>query len=203
MSNELQHNQLANSVSSDSDDYVLLSLIAKGHEDAFSILYKRHTPLLLSYASRLLNGDVALAADIVDDAMFQVWKSAAAFKAKSKPSTWMHSITRNKLVDYLRKNSDSRLDKDLLRMSMEKIAPSAEAVLADASMGEDMFRFMEKLSNEHREVLSMSYFQELSIKEISIILKISQSTVKTRMFYARQRMKGILQRAGIVGSEYE
>ena len=66
-----------------------------------------------------------------------------------------------------------------------------------------MFRFMEKLSNEHREVLSMSYFQELSIKEISIILKISQSTVKTRMFYARQRMKGILQRAGIVGSEYE
>ena len=120
MSNELQHNQLANSVSSDSDDYVLLSLIAKGNEDAFSILYKRHTPLLLSYASRLLNGDVALAADIVDDAMFQVWKSAAAFKAKSKPSTWMHSITRNKLVDYLRKNSDSRLDKDLLRMSMEK-----------------------------------------------------------------------------------
>lgn len=200
MPNELQHNQL---VQADTDDYVLLQLISEGNEEAFSVLYQRHSPILLRYATHFLNGDVSLAADIVDDAMFQIWKSAATFKAKSKPSTWMYSITRNKLVDYLRKNSDSRLDKDLLYRSMEKLAPSAETMLVQASIGQELFHFMEKLSAEHKEVLRLAYFQELSIKEIAAMLKISENTVKTRMFYARQKMKKILQSAGILNNEYE
>jgi len=200
MPNESQHHQ---AVQADTDDYVLLQLISAGNEEAFSVLYQRHSPVLLRYAAHFLNGDFSLAADIVDDAMFQVWKSAAAFQAKSKPSTWMHSITRNKLVDYLRKHSDSRLDKDLLRISMEKIIPSAEATLVQASAGKDLLRFMEKLSAEHREVLTFAYFQELSIKDIAVMLRISENTVKTRMFYARQKMKKILQGAGILSNEYE
>jgi RNA polymerase sigma-70 factor (ECF subfamily) len=107
------------------------------------------------------------------------------------------------LVDYLRKHSDSRLDKDLLRISMEKMVPSAEAALVQASAGKDLLRFMEKLSAEHREVLTFAYFQELSIKEIAVMLRISENTVKTRMFYARQKMKKILQGAGILSNEYE
>ncbi len=200
MPNESRHHQ---EIQADTDDYVLLQLISVGNESAFSVLYQRHSPVLLRYAAHFLNGDVSLAADIVDDAMFQIWKSAAGFKAKSKPSTWMHSITRNKLVDYLRKHSDSRLDKDLLRISMEKIVPSAEVTLVQDSVGKDLLRFMDKLSAEHREVLTFSYFQELSIKDIAVMLGISENTVKTRMFYARQKMKKILQGAGILSNEYE
>lgn len=200
MMNESQYNP---SVRSDADDYLLLQLVSEGNEDAFSVLYKRHSPVLLRYAANLLNGDVSLAADIVDEAMFQIWKSASAFQGKAKPSTWMHSITRNKLIDYLRKNSDNRLDKDLLRMSMDKVSPSAEASLMQASAEKDLFRFMEKLSAEHREILALAYFQELTIKEIAGMLKISENTVKTRMFYARQKMKTILQGAGILSNEYE
>jgi RNA polymerase sigma-70 factor (ECF subfamily) len=80
MPNESQHHP---SVQADTDDYVLLQLISAGDENAFSVLYQRYSPILLRYAAHFLNGDVSLAADIVDDAMFQIWKSAAAFKAKS------------------------------------------------------------------------------------------------------------------------
>ena len=49
-----------------------------------------------------------------------------------------------------------------------------------------------KLSEKHREVIELVYFRELSIKEISEMLSVSENTVKTRMFYARKHLKAIL-----------
>lgn len=182
------------SVTSDED---LLDLIAKGSQEAFSVMYKRHSGLLQRFCTRLLNGDVALAADIVDEAMFEVWKSAGKFKGRSKPSTWIHSIARNKLIDYLRKNSDSKIDKNLLQMSMTDVAPSAESMMIDDQVKDQVVRHMEKLSEDHREVLTLAYFKELSIKDMAITLNITENTVKTRLFYARQRFKKILSKTGI------
>ena len=98
---------LTNLVSSSTADEDLLDMIANQDQQAFSVLYRRYDPLLLKFCTRMLNGDVSLAADIVDEALFEVWRVASKFAGKSKPSTWIHSIARNKLVDYLRKNSDS------------------------------------------------------------------------------------------------
>ncbi len=179
------------------NDEVLLELIAKNNQDAFSILYKRYCPILQRFCTRMLNGDVALAADIVDEALFEVWGSAAKFAGKSKPSTWIHSIARYKLIDYLRKNSDSKIDKDLLRASFDGHSPSEETLLSNEQQDAIVVRHMDKLSEDHREALSLAYFKELSIKEMAATLNISENTVKTRLFYARQRFKKILSKMGV------
>ena len=57
---------------------------------------------------------------------------------------------------------------------------------------------MGSLSPEHKEILELAYFKELPVKHIATMLKISENTVKTRMFHARKRMKHILSRAGIM-----
>lgn len=178
-------------------DEILMKLIAKGDQSAFSILYKRYSPILLRFCTRMLNGDVALGADIVDEAMFEVWGSASKFAGKSKPSTWMHSIARNKLIDFLRKNSDSKIDKSLLEIAMDESVPSTEVGLVEEQRDQQLVRYMDKLSDDHREVLLLSYFKELSIKDISLTLDISENTVKTRLFYARQKFKKILSKTGI------
>ncbi len=171
-------------------------MIAKGDQKAFSILYKRYSPILQRFCTRILNGDVALAADIVDEAMFEVWGSADRFAGRSKPSTWIHSIARNKLIDFLRKNSDSKIDKTLLKASTDDHSPSEESIF-EGNKQHDLVRHMDKLSADHRDVLSLAYFKELSIKEMSTTLNISENTVKTRLFYARQRFKKILLKTGI------
>lgn len=188
---------LTNSVSSSTTDEDLLDMIANHDQQAFSVLYRRYDPLLLKFCTRMLNGDVSLAADIVDEALFEVWRVASKFAGKSKPSTWIHSIARNKLVDYLRKNSDSRIDKKLLRISMDVSSPSAEDKLMGAQQQKSVVRHMDKLSPDHKEVLLLAYFKELSVKEMAVTLNISENTVKTRLFYARQRFKKILSRAGL------
>lgn len=180
------------------DDHTLLKLISSGDRDAFSELYRMYQPKLLNYCTRVLKGDVALAADIVDDALFDVWRSASKFEGKAKPSTWIHSIAHNKLVSYLRKNSDSRLDKGLLQISMEDTVSTPDQHLETDDLNAMLVRHMGSLSPEHREILELAYFKEMPVKMIASMLKISENTVKTRMFHARKRMKHILTRAGIM-----
>ncbi len=195
MSSKQKRQQAVETTSSVSDED-LLRLIAEGDQQAFSVLYKRYCPILQRFCTRLLNGDIALAADIVDEAMFEVWGAARRFAGRSKASTWIHSIARNKLIDFLRKNSDSRIDKAVLTAGSEDHSPSEEDRLINEQQDE-LIRHMDKLSTDHRDVLSLAYFKELSIKEMSTTLNISENTVKTRLFYARQRYKKILSKTGI------
>jgi RNA polymerase sigma-70 factor (ECF subfamily) len=68
-----------------------------------------------------------------------------------------------------------------------------------SELREKMRMAINSLSREHREVLDMTYYQGLSIKEIAEITNCPLNTVKTRMFYARKRLGGILQHMGIGG----
>ena len=64
-------------------------------------------------------------------------------------------------------------------------------------MKQQLLRLIDQLSDEHREVLRLAYFEDLSVKEVADLLGISENTVKTRMFYARKRMAQLLDKAGI------
>jgi RNA polymerase sigma-70 factor (ECF subfamily) len=70
-------------------------------------------------------------------------------------------------------------------------------------MSGDMSRLigalMEQLSFEHREILHLAYYQEFSVQEIADALDLPANTVKTRMFYARQRLKALLEKSGVEG----
>ena len=60
-----------------------------------------------------------------------------------------------------------------------------------------MRRCMEALSAEHREIIDLVYYHELSIAEVAAVVGIPENTVKTRMFYARKRLSEILKAAGV------
>ena len=80
---------------------------------------------------------------------------------------------------------------------MDVSSPSAEDKLMGTQQQKSVVRHMDKLSPDHKEVLLLAYFKELSVKEMAVTLNISENTVKTRLFYARQRFKKILSRAGL------
>ena len=60
-----------------------------------------------------------------------------------------------------------------------------------------MRRCIEQLSDEHREVIDLVYYHGKSVKEVAEIIEVSPNTVKTRMFYARKNLSGLLKEAGI------
>lgn len=180
------------------EDTVLLEKIAAGDRDAFEILYLKFQPRLVKFCSRLLKNDISIAADIADEALIEVWRSAGSFSGRSQPSTWIHSIARFRMIAYLRKNKEVLLDNDAASFDLEdnSLLPDEEIILDDRN--ELIIDGLGKLSDKHREIIELVYFRELSIKDISAMLNISDNTVKTRMFYARKHLKSILTTAGIM-----
>jgi RNA polymerase sigma-70 factor (ECF subfamily) len=174
-------------------DTILLTRIADGDREAFADLYLSYQPRLIKFCSRILKNDVALAADIVDEAMIEIWKSAGSFSGRSQPSTWIHSIARYRLIGYLRKN------KELLQSdSSEWENFEDEALLPDEAImlserNKRIIQCLKKLSKKHREVIELVYFKEFSIKHIANMLDISENTVKTRLFYGRTKLKEIFE----------
>ena len=191
-----------NSAKAKLSDEVLLTQIAAGDQQAFSQLYLRYQSKLVRYCARVLKDDVAQAADIVDEAMFDVWRSAGNFAGRSKPSTWIYSIARNKLISWLRKTSEVTLeDESILDALIDPAATPAEELAMD-DMQQQLLRLMDQLTDEHREVLKLTYFEDKSVKEVAELLGISENTVKTRMFYARKRLAQLLDKAGIVDCDF-
>ena len=178
------------------EDTNLLKLIESGDRNAFSTLYLKYQPRFLKYCTRVLQNDVALAADIVDEAMIEIWKSAGNFAGKSLPSTWMYSIMRFRLIGYLRKNKEILLDDDSAAINMEDTALRPDEELELNQTNSSLVKQLGQLSDKHREVLELVYFKELSVKEVARTLDISEGTVKTRMFYARKHLKEILTQKG-------
>lgn len=173
-------------------DTLLLKKISKGDRAAFTTLYVSYQPRLIKFCSRILKNDVALAADIADEALIEVWRSAGSFSGKSQPSTWIHSIARFRLIGYLRKNKELLQDESSEWLNFEDDSLLPDEQIAISERDEEIKSKLGKLSKKHREVIELVYFRELSIKDIAAMLDISENTVKTRMFYARNHLKGIL-----------
>lgn len=173
-------------------DAVLLKKIADGDRNAFTELYKIYQPRLIKFCSRMLKNDIALAADMADEALIEVWRSAGSFSGLSQPSTWIHSIARFRMIGYLRKNKEVLQDDNFEQLNIEDtdLLPEDEVVISERD--KKIVENLGKLSEKHREVIELVYFRELTIKHISEMLDISENTVKTRMFYARKHLKSLL-----------
>ncbi len=177
-------------------DTLLLKQIADGDKDAFKKLYISYQPRLIKFCSRILQNDVALAADMADEALIAVWNSAGSFSGKSQPSTWIHSIARFRLIAYLRKSKEVLLEDDSAALALIDESALPEEEIHTTETNDELFESISKLSDKHREVIELVYFKELSVKEVAKVLSISENTVKTRMFYARNKLKSILSSNG-------
>jgi len=177
-------------------DTILLKQIADGDKNAFKELYISYQPRLIKFCSRILQNDVALAADMADEALIAVWNSAGSFSGKSQPSTWIHSIARFRLIAYLRKSKEVLLEDDSAALALIDESALPEDEILSTETNDELFQSIAKLSDKHREVIELVYFKELSVKEVAKVLGISENTVKTRMFYARNKLKSILSSNG-------
>lgn len=177
---------------------LLLKKIADGDRDAFTELYKIFQPRLIKFCSRMLKNDIALASDMADEAMIEVWKSAGTFSGLSQPSTWIHSIARFRMIGYLRKSKEVLQDDNFEQLNIEDTDLLPYDEMAATERDEQLVESIGKLSEKHKEVIELVYFRELSIKEISGMLDVSENTVKTRMFYARKHLKAILSNEGLL-----
>jgi RNA polymerase sigma-70 factor (ECF subfamily) len=171
-------------------DLEVLKQIANGDKRGLEMLYNRHSERTFKFLLRLTENRSA-AEDLTHDVFLEVWKSAKRFEGRSSVATWILSIARHKALDS-RRRQRTLTEHDL----PGRAEPSPEVTVMQASSSDYMRECLATLSQEHREIIDLVYYHEKSVKEVSEILDIPEATVKTRMFYARKKLKEMLQALG-------
>lgn len=177
-----------------SDD-VLIARIAGGDRLAMQVLFARHHVRVYRFVLRLVRNE-ATAEDLISEVFLDVWRQAGKFEGRSAVSTWMLSIARFKALSALRRRPDEELD-DETAERIEDQSDDPETTLAKKDKSSQLRQALEKLSNEHREIVDLVYYHEKSVEEVAGIVGIPEATVKTRMFYARKKLSELLKEQGI------
>jgi RNA polymerase sigma-70 factor, ECF subfamily len=177
----------------DQADKALISEVASGNDGAMRKLYERHKARVFRFIVRI-TGDAHLAEDILSEVFLEVWRQAGRFENRCQVSTWILAIARFKAWSAGRQ---VRQDIDLDEFEVLSIADTAEgpevAVLKQDRAAQ-LRRCLAQLSPEHREIIDLVYYHDKTIAEIVDIIHVPRNTVKTRMFYARKRLEGLLKR---------
>lgn len=179
------------------DDAALLQRVAGGDRSAFAELYRRLQRPLFGYLMKLVR-ERDMVEDVLNETMMEVWRQAARFEGRASVNTWVFSIAHHRAVSRLRKRREAALDEEQAS-AIEDDAPTPDERAISGDMNRLIGALMEQLSFEHREILHLAYFQEFSVQEIADALDLPANTVKTRMFYARQRLKVLLEKSGVEG----
>jgi len=182
----------------DLTDSDLIKACVPNNEEAFGILYQRYEKRVFQYLMTMMN-EAPLAEETLVEVMLAIWKCLNTFQGQSKVSTWIFGIAHHKAVDALRKVTRQQRG----GMPLEDIIETAESnenPLEDTQQKRIAAltnQALTTLSPDHREILHMAYYEELSYPEIAELLGIPLNTVKTRVYYAKQQLKKHLQHQGV------
>ena len=176
-------------------DEMLVESIADGNRTAMHTLYARHNVRVYRFILRIVR-DANTAEDLVSQVFLDVWRTAAQFEGRSQVSTWLLSIARFKALTSLRQRRFEDIDQEDVREIADE-TDTPEASLERSNMSAILRACVAKLSPAHREIINLVYYHEKSVEEVGEIIGIPQSTVKTRMFYARKQLADLLRGCGV------
>lgn len=167
----------------------LIAGIVNGNKGAMNEIYKSYAPNLSGFV-RLYLSDPNDVADIVHDTMLEVWRKADRFEGRSSLKTWIFSIAKNKSIDRNRKYG--RISYTDIPIEIEDENLDAAALLTliqEASIVRDA---VQQLKPDHRRAIHLSFFEDLTYKEIAEIEGCPEGTIKTRILYAKRSLHHIL-----------
>ncbi|RLQ96345.1 sigma-70 family RNA polymerase sigma factor [Falsibacillus albus] len=128
--------------------------------------------------------------DLIQEVFLAIYQKLDTFEGRSKLKSWIYSIAINKCKDYLRSWHFRKLqltDQFFSFGDEGGAVPEEELILKDESR--QLIKFVLQLPIKYREVIILFYYKDLSTDEISQLLEISLSTVKTRLHRGREKLK--------------
>jgi RNA polymerase sigma-70 factor (ECF subfamily) len=172
---------------------VLIRRVAQNHDrTAFGQLFDHFAPKLKSFMMRK-NSSAELAEDLVQDAMIAVWTKAGLYDpSKGSVTTWVFTIARNLRIDRARRDVHMPTTElgDYDEISED---PDGEEVLARKQDNLLIARALNSIPAEQRQVLQLSFVDDLPQSEIATKLAIPLGTVKSRMRLAYGHLRRLLE----------
>ena len=179
-------------------DEALIGRYARGDAAAFESLYRRHELRVWRYLERNVRNR-ATADELLQEVWFAVARDAERYEPKARFTTWLFTIAHNRMIDSIRASRP--------HLSLETIGTDAPAMMPlltaepntspfAAAVARDqaavIVRAVEQLPAEQREALLLQIEGDMSVEEIAALTHSSFETAKSRLRYARAKLRELL-----------
>jgi RNA polymerase sigma-70 factor (ECF subfamily) len=181
-------------------DHGVLRKAQRGDERAFTLIVRAYETPVYNYVMRLV-GDRALAEDLTQEVFLRVFQGLPKFSLRSKFTTWLFQVTKNRVLDELRANER----RPRLSVALED-APPLEVIdtpLENIEAMDAVWRSVGDLTPDLKMALLLRDVVGLSYTEIADSLEITLATVKWRIYKAREEVQLALAREGITFGDEE
>jgi len=162
-----------------------------GSLKALDQLLKIWYPKFLRYSTRQL-GDTEIAKDAVQDTLVTVAKRIKNLKDPVAYPKWAYQILHRRGIDYLRKELKNR---EIKQAKQEEIETFNSQITNDSEFNGkiELARSLSRLNKLQYQLIHLHYLEGFTIKEISDIIKIPQGSVKSKLHYARHKLRTLLE----------
>jgi RNA polymerase sigma-70 factor, ECF subfamily len=168
-----------------------------GDEDSFARLVTRHQSAIFQQMWRF-SRDRLVQEELVQQVFVEVYRSLGSFKGKAPFLHWMRRIATRVGYRYWKQEGRKRE----LRAALEQEAlnqPHYHADMAPSEAAEQLHGFLARLDPKDRLILTLMYFEDLDGREIAERMGWSATLVRVRAHRARQRLRKLLDQAGVKG----
>ena len=174
------------------NDQHYINQIIEGNSNAFAILVDRYKSFVFTLAYKMMkNREVA--EEVAQDTFIKVYNSLNKFKGESKFSTWIYKITYNTCLDRLKKKKEKNVV--YIEDFSERESKAIENVLDnidEKNRNQKIQDCLHLLLSEEAFLLTLYYFDDQSIEEISKVMDTNVNNIKVKLFRSRKKMASLL-----------
>jgi RNA polymerase sigma factor (sigma-70 family) len=174
------------------DQYYITKIVA-GDSNAFAVLVDRYKNLVFTLALRMLKNREE-AEEVAQDTFIKVFQSLVKFKGDSKFSTWIYRITFNGCLDRLKKYKQQYNVVPIDHFTERQIVDLDNALdaLEEQEQRQEILECLHLLPYEDSFLLTLYYYEEQSLEEVSKIVGLTANNVKVKLFRSRKKLAAIL-----------
>lgn len=170
----------------------IVAIARLGDRKAFAMLFEHFAPRIKAYMFRS-SRDEALAEELAQEALMQVWRKAHLFDPKkAAASTWIFTIARNLRIDHLRRRKHIEIDEADPSLIADE-APQADDLVDRDQQAALIQAALLALPDDQKSVIELSFFEDCSHSEIASRLTLPLGTVKSRLRLAIGKLRGVIE----------
>jgi len=171
------------------DETILIKQTLEGDVKSFEEIVNKYSAMVYTLAYRVLKNREE-AEEISQDVFIKIYQSLNSFNMKSKLSTWIYRITYNTSINKFRSQRRRVVTTEIDRYVEFNISslPDAHNDLSEKENQRIISNSILKLPETDRIIITLYYYEELSVKEIAEITELSAQNIKIKLFRSRQKL---------------
>lgn len=177
------------------NDKVLIERSIAGDTRAFGVLVERYQDYIFTIVYRMLK-DREEAEEIAQDSFLKAYEALSTFRGDSKFSTWLYRIAYRKSLDKIRMNkrgiSTLEITENSKGIGFEDLENGLDFMLREERC-DLVQKCILELPEQEAAIITLYYFEDQSVKEISAITELTEDNVKVKLYRSRKILFSLLE----------